>query len=285
VRFSGIVQTFSDSAVVLLGHGSTLNSESSGPVYAHAAELRRAGLFAEVREAFWKQAPHISQVLGELKANRVFIVPMFIGEGYFSGEVIPEALGFHTHSAQGSRLLRGNQTWIYCRAVGTHASMTRILLTRARHVVEQFPFPRAPLPRDISLFIAGHGTERSSRSGDAVQAQVEILRGLDMYGCVHGVFMEQEPLIAQSYSLATTRHMVVIPFFISDGLHVTEDIPMMLGEPERIVRVRLTNGQWPWRNPTEMNGKLVWYSRSVGTEPGLTEVVLEMVTQAADGNR
>ena len=72
---------FSDGALVLLGHGTTQNENSAAPVYQHAAELRRRGIFAEVREAFWKQEPQVKQVLASISASRVFIVPLFISEG------------------------------------------------------------------------------------------------------------------------------------------------------------------------------------------------------------
>ena len=58
-----------------------------------------------------------------------------------------------------------------------------------------------------------------------------------------------------------------------------EDIPVLLGEPERLVKERLAAGQPTWRNPTEKNGKLVWYSASVGMEPLLAEVILERVRE------
>ena len=72
---------FSDAALVLLGHGSTKNDDSSAPVYQHAAELRRRNLFAEVREAFWKQEPQIKNVLADISEPEIFIVPLFISEG------------------------------------------------------------------------------------------------------------------------------------------------------------------------------------------------------------
>jgi sirohydrochlorin cobaltochelatase len=157
--------------------------------------------------------------------------------------------------------------------------MTNVLLARARQVVEQFPFPRAPKPKDITLFIAGHGTEQNEDSRKAVERQVELIRALDLYAEVHAVFMEEEPRIATCYQLAQTKNLVVVPFFISDGLHVQEDIPIMLGEAERIVRLRLQNGQATWRNPTEKQGKLVWFSAGVGTEALLAEVILERVRE------
>ena len=75
--------------------------------------------------------------------------------------------------------------------------------------------------------------------------------------------------------------LVMVPFFISDGLHSREGIPVMLGEPERVVQERLKNGQPTWRNPTGRDGKLLWYSRSVGSEPLIAEVILERVRQAS----
>jgi len=156
-----------DAALVILGHGTALNAESALPVRQHAAELRRRDLFATVREAFWKQEPYIQQVLAELTAPRVFIVPLFISEGYFSSEIIPRELGF----AGQSRLRLPGQTRYYCPPVGSHDAMTGVILARAKEVVQQHPFPRAPSPRDITLFIAGHGTGRNASSRKAIERQ------------------------------------------------------------------------------------------------------------------
>ena len=87
---------FSDSALVLLAHGSTRNAGSAKPARQHAAELRSRGLFAEVREGFLKQQPGVSGVLRGITARRVFIVPLFVSEGYFTEEVLPLELGFRT---------------------------------------------------------------------------------------------------------------------------------------------------------------------------------------------
>ncbi len=270
-------ENLSDAALVLLGHGSTQNASSAAPVYQHAAELRRRGIFAEVREGFWKQEPQVKKVLAEIEARRAFIVPMFISEGYFSAEVIPQELGMNELGTRNSE--RG--TLCYCKPIGTHERMTEIILNRAREVVEKFPFPRAPKPNDITLFIAGHGTERNENSRKAIERQMELIREKNLYAAVHAVFMEESPRIADCFALAETRNLVVVPFFISDGMHVQEDIPVLLGEPERIVKQRLEAGQATWRNPTERKDKLVWYGSAVGTEPGLADVVLERVREMA----
>ena len=111
------------------------------------------------------------------------------------------------------------QNCIYCRPVGSHDSMTKVILSRAAEVVKQFPFPRAPKPADITLFIAGHGTEKNENSRKAIERQVELIRAQNIYADVHAIFLEESPRIGDCYPLAQTKNLVVVPFFISDGLH------------------------------------------------------------------
>ncbi len=274
---------FSDAALVLVGHGSTVNADSAAPTYQHADELRRRKLFGQVLECFWKQEPGVPGVLRGVFAPRVFIVPLFISEGYFTEEVIPRELGFCAAGQKDFARVqsRGGQVLHYCGPVGTHASMTNVLLARARAVVEKFPFPRAPKPADTALFIAGHGTGNNENSRKAIEQQVELIRAQQLYAEVHAAFMEEEPFIKNIYGVTAAKNIVMVPFFISDGLHSFEDIPVMLGEPERVVQERFRAGQPTWRNPTEKQGKRVWYAASVGNEPLIAEVVIERVKEMA----
>lgn len=274
---------FSNAALVLAGHGSTLNADSAAPTYQHADELRRRKIFAQVIECFWKQEPGFAGVLRGVFARRVFIVPLFISEGYFTRQVIPREFGFCKNDESDFACIqsRGTQTLYYCGPVGTHASMTEVILARARQVVENHPFPHAPAPANIALFIAGHGTGNNENSRKAIEAQVELIRAQKIYAEVHAAFMEEDPRIGDCYRLAQAKNIVMVPFFISDGLHSYEDIPVLLGEPEKVVQERFRSGQPTWRNPTEKHGKRVWYASGVGTEPGVAEVILERVRQAA----
>jgi sirohydrochlorin cobaltochelatase len=274
---------FRDAALVLVGHGSTLNADSSAPTYQHGDELRRRNLFAQVIECFWKLEPGIAGVMRGVYAPRVFVVPLFISEGYFTEEVIPRELGFCANGQTAFNRVqrRGGQTLYYCGPVGTHDSMTEVILGRAREVVEKFPFPRVPKPKETTLFIAGHGTGNNENSRKAIERQAGLIGAMDLYAGVHPVFMEEEPRIGDCYRMAAARNVVLVPFFISDGLHSVEDIPVMLGESEKAVRERLKSGQPTWRNPTEKNGKLVWYSQSIGSEPHIADVILERVRDAA----
>jgi len=273
---------FSDAALVLVGHGSTKNADSSAPVYQHASELRRRKIFGQVLEGFWKVEPRIGEVVRRIAAPRVFIVPLFISEGYFTQEAIPLELGLRTPNAPefARPQRRGEQMLYYCAPVGTHPSMTDVLLARARDVVEKHPFPRAPRPDEIALFVVGHGTAENENSRVAIEQHAGGVRARGEYAEVHSVFIEEEPRVAECYRMTQARSLVVVPFFISDGLHSREDIPVLLGEPREKVQARLKSGQPTWRNPTERNGKRVWYSTSIGTETAVADVILTRVEES-----
>ena len=268
---------FSNDALVLIAHGSTVNAQSSAPTRRLTDELRARNIFAEVACAFNLEEPKIDDVPKLVSAKRIFIVPVTISEGHFTEQTIPHRLGLAAAGELEYERIqqREGRTLIYCHPIGTHASMTAVLLARARAIVEQHPFPRAPKPAETALFIAGHGTEKNANSRKAIEAQVEAIRARGEYADVQPVFMEEAPFIADCFTATEAPHIVMVPFFIADGLHTVEDIPVLLGESAARVKKRLAAGHPTWRNPTGRKGKLVWYTEAIGSEPCLVEVILE----------
>ena len=281
---------FSDDALLLIAHGSTVNAQSSEPTRRLTRELDSRKIFAEVGCAFKLEEPYISDTLRELSSKRVFAAPITISEGQFTEEIIPFHLGLCTKGQcdcpvgecnYPSQAMVNGKEIVYCRPIGTHKSMTDVLLGRAKEIVQKYPFPKPPKPEEICLIIAGHGTKRNLNSRKAIEAQVQAIKELNEYADVQSAFMEETPLIADCYENAEARHIVMVPFFIGDGLHTVEDIPVLLGETEKQVKKRLEANQVTWRNPTERKDKLVWYTEAIGSEPHLPEVILERVREAA----
>ena len=118
-----------DAALLIVGHGSTVNPDSSAPSLAHAAEIRRRNLFADVMCAFWKEEPSLRDAMSffeDPEIREVYVVPNFISEGYFTETVIPREL-----ELSGRTTTRANgQVWKYCEPVGNHAHMTELLKDR-----------------------------------------------------------------------------------------------------------------------------------------------------------
>src|SRR5207247_9871297 len=143
----------------------------------------------------------------------------YISEGYFTQTVVPRELELIRPSTKRSN----GQIWSYCEPVGNHPLMTELLLKRARDVA-----PDAA-PAETSLLIVAHGTDLNENSAVAAKREAEKIRALGKYATVLNVYMEEPPLVSDWQKLTKTSNVVVVPFFISDGLHSYEDLPVLLG--------------------------------------------------------
>jgi sirohydrochlorin cobaltochelatase len=245
------------SALLIVGHGSTVNPSSSAPTLMHAATIRSRGQFADVACCFWKEEPSLRDALlffRDPTIRDVYVVPNFISEGYFTGTIIPREL-----ELTGSETVRpSGQTWKYCQPVGNHESMTAHLLERAREIAAGVG------EKETALLIVGHGTSLNDNSAVAAKEQVEKIRRLNRYAEVLNVYMEEPPLVSDWANLTKSKNVVVVPFFISDGLHSYEDIPALLGIDGR-------SGD----AAHQLHGRSLFYSTAIGTDSRFADVIIE----------
>jgi sirohydrochlorin cobaltochelatase len=265
------------SALLIVAHGSTVNPDSSAPTLAHAAEIRRRKVFAEVECAFWKEEPSLrdAQFLFDPASIReVCVVPNFISEGYFTQSVIPRELELNGQTTERSN----GQIWRYCEPVGNHPAMTELLLKRAREVAPGVD------PAGTSLLIVAHGTDLNENSAVAAKREAEDIRALGKFAEVLNVYMEEPPLVSDWRKLTKTRNVVVVPFFISDGLHSYEDIPRLIGIVVAAGVDRGRPGSAPpakapgqifRHNPYSIDGRSLFYAPSIGTDPGFADIIVE----------
>jgi sirohydrochlorin cobaltochelatase len=256
-----------ESSLIIVGHGSTVNPDSSTPTFAHADVIRQKGLFADVLCAFWKEEPSLREVLRMVETEEVYVVPHFISEGYFTQKVIPREM-----ELTGPITRRDNKVIKYCEPVGNHPQMTDLLLQRASRTAPNIA------PDQTSLLIVGHGTSLNENSAVAVKTQVKEIRARHIYAEVGAAYMEEEPLIANWPSLTHYPSIVVVPFFISDGLHSYEDIPVLLGIHNESTGAASQQEIFR-RNPYLLNGRTLYYASAIGTDPMMAEIILEMVHQ------
>jgi sirohydrochlorin cobaltochelatase len=272
-------------ALLIVAHGSTVNPDSSAPTLAHAAEIRRRKIFTDVDCAFWKEEPSLRDAIFLFDPEavpEVCVVPNFISEGYFTQTVVPREL-----ELRGRITKRPNgQTWKYCQPVGNHSMMTELLLKRASEVA-----PHAD-PGETSLLIVAHGTDLNENSAVAAKREAEKIRALGKYAIVLNVYMEEPPLVSDWRKLTKTSNVVVVPFFISDGLHSYEDIPRLLGiadaapsprpsqEGATRRRVHHARGEIFLHNPYSIDGRNLCYAPSIGTDAGFADIIIEQAFAA-----
>jgi sirohydrochlorin cobaltochelatase len=251
----------STSALLIVGHGSTVNPDSSTPTLMHAANIRRRGIFSDVACGFWKEEPSLRDSLlffRDPAIRDVYVVPNFISEGYFTRTVIPRELELSGPETQ----RQSGQIWKYCQPAGNHPGMTDLLLQRAHEVAPEIP------EGETSLLIVGHGTDLNDNSAVAAKHQVELIRALHRFAAVLNVYMEEPPLVSDWLKLTQTRNVVVVPFFVSDGLHSYEDIPAMLGIPAK-------NPNGDSGNRHEVQGRAIFYATAIGTDPKFADVIID----------
>jgi len=266
-----------DTALLIVAHGSTVNPDSSAPTLAHAAKIRRRKVFADVECAFWKEEPSLRDALflfDPKLVREVCVVPNFISEGYFTQTVIPRELELKSRITKRSN----GQLWKYCEPAGNHPSMTGLLLKRGHDVAPDVD------PAETSLLIVAHGTDLNENSAVAAKREAERIRALGKYREVLNVYMEEPPLVSDWRKLTRTPDVVVVPFFISDGLHSYEDIPALLGitSGRSATTSRGARGEVFQRNPYKIDGRSLFYAPSIGTDTGFADIIIE---QAENFNR
>ncbi len=133
-------------------------------------------------------------------------------------------------------------------------------------------------PEKTTLFIVGHGTNLNDNSAIAAKREVELIAAQGRYAEVRNAYMEEEPLISKWDEYSTQPNVVVVPFFIADGLHSYEDIPVLLGIAEESPGAASANAQGVFAgNPYDRRGRTLFYASAIGTEPLFADLVLEQV--------
>jgi len=266
-------------ALVIVAHGSHLNPDSSTPTHQHADTIRASGAFDEVRTGFWKEEPSLREVLRTVEADEIYLVPLFISEGYFTEQVIPRELrldgwdvsewnsdGLSADTATLEATDTG-QTIHYCGPVGTHEAMTDVLVRRAETVTGD-----PSVGDECGFAVVGHGTERNENSAKAIEYHADRVRDLDRFDEVQALYMDEDPEVDDVTDFFDTTDIVVVPLFVADGFHTQEDIPEDMG---------LTDDyRTGYDVPATVDDYRIWYAGAVGTEGLTADVILERAADA-----
>jgi sirohydrochlorin cobaltochelatase len=235
-------------ALVIVGHGSHLNEDSSLPVYEHAARIRETGEFDEVVECFWKEEPSMRHVLDTLESEDVCVVPAFISEGYFTQQVIPRELGL-----EGPLTTKGGKTIRYAGPLGTFEGMPDVILERTGDLMRG-----KEVSGRTALVLLGHGTDLNKNSGGVIYLNAERIRERGVYDLVEVGFLDQEPEIDLVVEGIDAPNVILIPLFIAEGWHTRETIPQDLDLVGEV---------------TPRDDKTIFYGAPVGTHPSMANLI------------
>jgi sirohydrochlorin cobaltochelatase len=246
------------NALVIVGHGSHLNEDSSLPVHEHAARIRErfGDEYDEVVECFWKEEPAMRHVFDTVEAEEVSVVPAFISEGYFTQQVIPRELGL-----DGPLTHKGGKVIRYAGPLGTFEGMADVILERADDLLRD----KEVAPGRRALVLLGHGTDLNKSSGGVIYLNAGRIRERGLYDLVEVGFLDQDPQIDEVVENVEVENVVLIPVFIAEGWHTRETIPEDLGLTGEVTRRR---------------EKTIFYGAPVGTHPSMAPLIVARAREA-----
>lgn len=242
-----------DTALLVLGHGSSKHPDSSQSVRMHAETLGSSGRYKQVQCAFLKEEPFIdAELLAGLNAETVCIVPDFLAEGYFTRQVIPVKLKL---AEQGGQVR-------YCPPVGTHPLMVELMQAAAENVLGDWS------PQQTSLLVIGHGSTKNTCSKQTLKSHLAELRAQSAWSQVADLWLEEPPKVDEWASVASCRQVVILPFLLNDGQHGGWDIPADLGIELGVAVHGVTH---------ELSGRQVRLAPALGTSPRFAEAIEAIV--------
>lgn len=240
---------FKDTALILAGHGSTKNADSSRFTRETAHRLRERGIFAEVRAGFWKEEPSFHEALRGLESKRVVVVPWFLANGYFTTKILAREFA--------------ETPGVDCRVtepIGSRPEIFDLMRTRAEKLCRMGEH----LPKETSLLVASHGTPLHPGSRKAAEGLAKQLLG-EGYRSARSVFLEEEPRISEWRGVvAEEGPVIVLPHFLAGGLHGSEDVPGLVG---------LATAAEGW---SDLDGRKIGYGEPLGKPEEMEEIVIRL---------
>ncbi len=255
----------SRTALILAAHGSRHEPSANAMLHAWAVTLAAREMFDEVVAAFHQGRPTFAEVIDQLSAERIVVVPVMTSEGYYCDEFLPAELAKNRRAAEVELTIT--------KPVGVHPEMVGLVEARAIELAEKFAIG----VDTAALAVIGHGTKRNPQSRIATERLVESLRERGRFGEVAAYFLDESPGVEEIPRRVSRDDVLVLPFLISGGPHATKDIPARLG-------LKIAPDASP-PFPVNLPGRHVICDRAIGMDSRLVENIISLAAAAATDGR
>lgn len=270
-------KALSEATLLLAFHGATDDNRPAQAGQALASKLEASGVFREVRAGFYKHAPFMKDLLNASTGRPVYVLPMLMSEGFFARQVFPRFLNLTKDSIQTFPHIQTIQekTIVYTKPLGSLPGMLDLILQCVKDTLTSAPLKTpTPLP-EIDIALIGHGTPRHTQSKETTQDLAKKLNQAPVCGASRAFFIEEAPFVHEMLDWQTDNdHTMVVPLMAADGPHAIQDIPIALGQPERMVKENVTRGEPTWSNPTLKNGRHIWITPPIGLSSQLPDLII-----------
>jgi sirohydrochlorin ferrochelatase len=221
-----------------------------GSAARHVAAIAGLGRFSEVRLCCLNGQPALGDVLGRMRAETIYLVPLLMAEGYTLAERLRPAL---------AGLPDDGKRVVVCRALGANPRLADVISEIARRTCRT----RGWSPRETGIIVVGHGTPRCPNSGDTAIGHARRIARRGAFAEVGVAFLDQPPNFRDALAGIESRHVVVVGLFADRGAHGERDLLRLVSE----------------------SGRDAAYAGPLGVSPEITEIILDQVEDARDKDR
>lgn len=203
--------------LLVVTHGSTRSPlrADRGALGRVVTDPRLGAAYDWVRPAFFRQQdPSLADCLAKPQADRLDILPLLCGEGYFTETVLPELAATCPVPVRVLPVL------------GSHPAVPRLLCEQPLAILAERGWAGA----DTALVVVGHGG-RDPKNAQALHRCITCVTERGPFGQVLALFLDQEPALTLWPSLVTRRNIIVAPFLMGGGGHARQDIPNAFADP------------------------------------------------------
>jgi sirohydrochlorin ferrochelatase len=192
-----------------------------------ARRMRHAAGFDEVAVGYIRIAPSIEDAARGLSSPRVLVYPLFMSDGYYVRQAIPERLG----------LRAGRDNWGHkvqiAEPLGVSPELPALLDAALRSAAGAHGLDA---PRTHVLLVA-HGSTKSPHSADVARSIARKVEDGGRFASVSPALLEEEPFLAEALG-SLPRPLLVLGLFAGEGLHGGDDLSAavrVLNDPEVFV--------------------------------------------------
>ena len=206
--------------MILVGHGSVRCPGPGQQLERHAGALARPALFAEVRTATLFGGPPPGEALRSVDSESVYVMPMFMCNGQYVQDRVPEAFGLSAATARGN----GRRTHV-CPPIGLDPGLAGLIAKRAAERLAE----RGISAGDAALLLIGHGSPTGSASRQATEAQALWVREMAVFDKVETAYLEEPPALVDVLE-TLSGPVAAVALLATQGPHARDDIGRLIAD-------------------------------------------------------
>ena len=240
--------------LLLVAHGSASHPGSVVPVLELARLTAARGVFRQVKAVFMKTRPAAQPAA--IEAGRPTIVmPIFIGRGYYTETLVPDALG-----------IKDDPLIVYTPPIGADPAFPAILMKRAVTAAAQAGLSCG----SATLYLVAHGSARPGGNSATADAILDAMRRMAVFEHVELGFLEQNPKAEFWRDSHPDSPIIALPLLVAAGAHTSHDMPRIFGFGDGAFGIR------------RERGRCVVLVSSIGIESDLVDLVIELANRHRD---